>query len=865
MEQQLALAIIRLSELYKIIAVVGLLLVAMLAITVYKTAKTERLSKLRSKKDALADLLNSAFEPRPGVIVCKNGALMAAFSYEGADINAQTNLERNETSIRLNRLFASVDSGWMFHIDCVRAASPKYPDKSRSAFPDRISAAIDEERRDFFEREGNSYNSSFVMTLTWLPPLKKAKKIEAFLYTGGAKAGSARQQTEDLIDEFEKKLENFQNSLSVIFRNVRRLTTEQIPSEDGRAPVYQDFLLSWLYFCITGINQRVLMPETPVYLDTILGAQDLETGFDFQIGKKHGRVIAVEGLAGATYPSMLTMLGELGCEFRFSTRFIALDKNESTALLSKFRRKWAMKERGILSVILDKAGKVNQDAANMVAEADDAITAVSSGEVAWGFVTQCLVLMDDDLQRLEENVLYAVRAVEKLGLTCRVEKQNALDAFFGSLPGHGYENVRRPLVSTANLADIIPVSTPWVGSANAPCDFYPENSPCLLEGMTGASWTSVFRFNFHVKDLGHTLVLGPTGAGKSTFLCVTAAQALRYRGMRIFSFDKGMSMYALCKACGGRHFVPGKDPELSFCPLGSIQNREDLAWASNWIQTLLLVNNVTPTSEQTNEINSALENMIAARKLEKGYDMSLTSFRLIIQDPQIRSILTQYCQDSATGTLIDAKSDDMGDSNFNVFEIEPLMNLGEKYALPVLLYLFHRIENSLTGAPAIVYLDEAWLMLGHPAFAGKIREWLKVMRKKNCAIIMATQSLADLKESPIYSTLIESTATKVFLPNPTAMQESTMPLYMDFGLNIRQIQSIAQGIKKLNYYVVQELFSRMVNLELGPLTLAFCGVSDPDKIRRIDELIAAFGADKWQEQWLAENKLALPTDLRYGN
>ena len=193
------------------------------------------------------------------------------------------------------------------------------------------------------------------------------------------------------------------------------------------------------------------------------------------------------------------------------------------------------------------------------------------------------------------------------------------------------------------------------------------------------------------------------------------------------------------------------------------------------------------------------------------------------------------------------------------------MNLGEKYALPVLLYLFHRIENSLTGAPAIVYLDEAWLMLGHPAFAGKIREWLKVMRKRNCAVVMATQSLADLKESPIYSTLIESTATKVFLPNPTAMQESTMPLYMDFGLNIRQIQSIAQGIKKLNYYVVQELFSRMVNLELGPLTLAFCGVSDPDKIRRIDELIAAFGADKWQEQWLAENKLALPTDLRYGN
>ena len=138
------------------------------------------------------------------------------------------------------------------------------------------------------------------------------------------------------------------------------------------------------------------------------------------------------------------------------------------------------------------------------------------------------------------------------------------------------------------------------------------------------------------------------------------------------------------------------------------------------------------------------------------------------------------------------------------------------------------------------------------------------MRKKNCAIVMATQSLADLKESPIYSTLIESTATKVFLPNPAAVQESMLPMYRDFGLNDRQIITISQGIKKLNYFVVQENSSRMINLKLGPLALAFCGVSDPDTIKRINALIEACGPDKWQEEWLAENHLILPGNLRYG-
>ena len=133
------------------------------------------------------------------------------------------------------------------------------------------------------------------------------------------------------------------------------------------------------------------------------------------------------------------------------------------------------------------------------------------------------------------------------------------------------------------------------------------------------------------------------------------------------------------------------------------------------------------------------------------------------------------------GHLLDAEEDGLSLSDFTVFEIEELMNLGEKYALPVLLYLFRRIERSLHGQPAAIILDEAWLMLGHPVFRAKIREWLKVLRKANCLVLMATQSLSDAANSGILDVIVESTATKIFLPNVYARDEDTAALLPPHG------------------------------------------------------------------------------------
>jgi type IV secretion system protein VirB4 len=202
------------------------------------------------------------------------------------------------------------------------------------------------------------------------------------------------------------------------------------------------------------------------------------------------------------------------------------------------------------------------------------------------------------------------------------------------------------------------------------------------------------------------------------------------------------------------------------------------------------------------------------------------------------------------GHLLDAEEDGLSFSDFTVFEIEELMNLGDKYALPVLLYLFRRIERSLHGQPAVIILDEAWLMLGHPVFRAKIREWLKVLRKANCLVLMATQSLSDAANSGILDVIVESTATKIFLPNVYARDEDTAALYRRMGLNARQIEILATAIPKRQYYYVSENGRRLYDLALGPLALSFVGASDKDSIATIKTLEAKHG-DAWVHEWLA--------------
>ncbi|MDY1548803.1 VirB4 family type IV secretion/conjugal transfer ATPase [Luteibacter sahnii] len=829
-------------------AAIVAIMVMVLYVTIRRLDNEPRLDFRRPHGQAAADLLNYAAVVADGVVVCKNGAFMAAWIYEGDDAASSTDDQRENTSMRINQALSRLGSGWMLHVDAVRRPANDYAKATRSHFPDRVSKAIDEERRRLFNALGTTYEGYMVMTLTWYPPQIAQRRFVEMMFDDDAEVAGKTEQTHGLIAEFQRECVSFENRFSGVLK-MKRLAGRGIPLENGGQLVFDDFL-RWLQYCVTGVDHPIVLPENPVYLDALIGGQDIWSGVAPRIGRRFVQVVAIEGFPLESYPGILSSLADLPSQYRWSNRFIFMDPHEALRQMEKFRKKWRQKVRGFFDQIFQtSSGSVNYDALSMMQDAEAAIAEINSGLVAQGFYTSVVVVSDEDRTQLDLSVRQIEKAIQSRGFAARIESVNTMDALLGSFPGHGVENVRRPQLNTLNLADLLPTATIWTGEAEAPCPMYPPNSPPLMQCVTQGA--TPFRLNLHVNDLGHTFIFGPTGSGKSTHLGMLAAQFRRYAGMALYCFDKGRSLYPLVKACGGLHFdVGGEDGALAFCPLQFLESKADRAWAMEWIDAMLALNGVQTTPTQRNEIGHAIVSM------QQSGATTLSEFVLMIQDESIREALKVYTADGAMGHLLDASVDGLRLSDFAVFEIEDLMTLGDRFVLPVLLYLFRRIEMSLKGQPAVIMLDEAWLMLGHPVFRAKIREWLKVLRKANCLVVMATQSLSDAADSGILDVIVESTATKIFLPNPFARDEDTAALYRRMGLNTRQIEILATAVPKRHYYYVSEKGRRLYDLALGPLALALIGQTDKESITTIRALEARHG-DGWVDEWLESKGLYL--------
>jgi type IV secretory pathway VirB4 component len=182
------------------------------------------------------------------------------------------------------------------------------------------------------------------------------------------------------------------------------------------------------------------------------------------------------------------------------------------------------------------------------------------------------------------------------------EGVNAVEAWLSSLPGHAYANVRQPLVHTLNLAHLMPLSSVWAGPARNAI-----SGPPLLYAQTAGS--TPFRLSTHVGDVGHMLVVGPTGAGKSVLLALIALQFRRYPGAQVYVFDKGFSARAAVLAMGGAHHALGWPPMRADARLpAAAQHRRpgERSWAAEWLGALLAHEKVVVTPEVKEAVWSAL-------------------------------------------------------------------------------------------------------------------------------------------------------------------------------------------------------------------------------------------------------------------
>jgi type IV secretion system protein VirB4 len=350
--------------------------------------------------------------------------------------------------------------------------------------------------------------------------------------------------------------------------------------------------------------------------------------------------------------------------------------------------------------------------------------------------------------------------------------------------------------------------------------------------------------------------VGPTGAGKSVLLALLALQWRRYANAQIFLFDKGRSARAAVLAMGGAHVDLGSDGGLAFQPLAGIDETPERAFALDWTLGLLAKEGIVPNPEAKEAVWTALGSLASAPIHER----TLTGLSVLLQSNKLKQALQPYTLDGPHGRLLDADEDRLALTDVQCFEMEELMHTPGLVA-PVLTYLFHRLEARFDGRPTLLILDEAWVFLDDPLFAGRIREWLKTLRKKNVAVVFATQSLADVTASTIAPAVIESCPTRIFLPNERAREPQQRETYARFGLNERQIYIIADATPKHDYYLQSPRGSRLFELALGPVALALCGSGAPEDQKLITRVIAESEADHFAARFLAEKGLAWTSDF----
>ncbi|MBW4656518.1 MAG: conjugal transfer protein TrbE [Kaiparowitsia implicata GSE-PSE-MK54-09C] len=800
------------------------------------------LKRFRHAGASFADLLPYAGLVADGVLLLKDGALMAGWYFAGPDCESSTNLERNEVSRQINTVLARLGSGWMIQVEAVRLPTMSYPSPDQSFFPDAVTRAIEAERRRHFEAEHGHFESQHALILTYRPPEPRKSAMTRYVYSDDESRSTSYADT--VLDSFQTSIREVEQYLGNIL-SIRRMVTRTVRDATINRDVRYDELFQFIRFCISGENHPVRLPEIPMYLDWLATAE-LQHGLSPVVDGRYLAVVAIDGFPAESWPGILNSLDLMPLSYRWSSRFVFLNEQEARQKLERTRKKWLQKVRPFFDQLFQTQSRsVDQDAMIMVAEAEDAIAQASSQLVAYGYYTPVIVLFGSGDGRLREQAEAVRRLVQAEGFGARIETLNTTEAYLGSLPGNSYANIREPLISTANLADLMPVNSVWSGTATAPCPFYPPGSPPL---MYVASGSTPFRLNLHVDDVGHTLIFGPTGSGKSTLLALIAAQFRRYADAQVFAFDKGRSLLPLTLAAGGDHYEIGAGEggsALSFCPLAELGTDQDRAWAVEWLETLIALQGVKVTPDHRNAIARQI------RLMSSAPGRSLSDFVSGVQLREIKDALLHYTIDGPMGQLLDAEQDGLQLGSLQTFEIEEVMNLGERNLVPVLLYLFRRIEKRLTGNPSLILLDEAWLMLGHPTFRDKIREWLKVLRKANCAVVLATQSISDAERSGIIDVLKESCPTKICLPNGAAREPGTREFYERIGFNERQIEIVAAATPKREYYVASPEGRRLFDMALGPVTLAFVGATGKHNIKRIQEL-SETQSRMWAVAWLTE-------------
>lgn len=775
------------------------------------------------------------------VCFLKDGSLMCTYQVDYPDLESSSADSIASLASIFNRSIMTLaqNEGWALFFEVKRVKTKDYPS---GEFDNLTGWLIDQRRAENYHNYGEHFTTDYYITFVYKLPPDIETKTTGIFFKKKKQSLFSKQKNLPII---KKEIENFLNEIEKVMGT---LSTKIWCHRLDRSELF-----SYIKSSVSIDYQPMFYPEnTFFFLDNYICDIDIKTSMPLKIGKYYTPIISVMDFPSSTYPAIFDQLNRTMTEFRWVTRYIPLSKELSAKETDKYQKRMYSGRKTGLTIFTEMAFDVSIDLENqgnlaMQSEAGQTIADIAMSNYVLGYYSSTLMCWDTNLAKAQEKSRKLQSIVRSCGFSTKEETFNNMDAWRGMLPGDVFSNIRRPLISTKNLSHMLPLSSAWQGILYN--DFTQETCGSYVPMVTcSTSYGTPFFLNINVRDVGHTFIFGPTGAGKSTLISLLMASATKYKNANIVCIDKQLSSRAFIVASGGVYIEPGKD-DIAFQPLSELKNpdssspteyKESLMWCQSFIEGLLAQQGIETTPLMSKAINKTL--VLLSEKDITSHD--LTSFQGYVNysDPEtgentIRIGLDPYCRGGAFGSIFDAEKTNMNLSKIMTIEMGTLMRLSEKAVAPALMYIFRYLENLWTVPTGTrqpltyLFLDEAWLYLQHPVFSGFLQEWLRTLRKKKVFCIFATQEVSAASKSVLRDTIVQQCLTKIYLADESAISLSES--YADFGLTESEIIALSEAVMKRDYYFKNPLGSRMFSLDLDDFQLALLS-SDHELLDKLE-------------------------------
>ena len=548
------------------------------------------------------------------------------------------------------------------------------------------------------------------------------------------------------------------------------------------------------------------------HLDYFVADSAIECHCDhLVVGRQRVKVLSMKEPPSQTFAHLLGDLYAVPGEFIGCLEWQRISGDRMRRDLQSRRRHFFNKRVSMVNYVAPEARPeemlVDDSASATVRQLGDALTEMEVNGHFFGTCSLTLVLHGDDAQSLEHQAAEAVKALAVHDGSLFDETYNLLNAWLSIVPGNSAHNLRRLALLETNIADLSFLFTLDQGERVSP--HLGREALAIFE----TPHHTTYAFNLHVQDVGHTLVLGATGGGKSFTVNFLGMHAQKYDPLMVV-LDLGHSYQKLATLLRGRYVEIGlRHHDVTINPFALEPTPEHLHFLHAFVRVLLEGNDGYRLSDiEDREVYEAVENLYV---LDPSQRRLFTLANILPR--ALAGRLHKWIEGGRYAALFDNLEDTLTVERLQVFDFEA-MRAYPALLEPLLFYVLHRVTERIqdpaaAGTLKLCVMDEAWRFIQHPVLRAYVQEALKTWRKRNAVMILSTQTINDFASADLLRTVVESCPTKLLLANPALDRRQYAEL---FQLNEMELDLLTGLIARRQILLKRPDLTKVLTLTVDP-------------------------------------------------